>query len=70
VSTLERLYQYAKATGAGALENFATEALAGRGPPEPATGDQRAQGAPLLPPDDVTELEVDTQVAVPGAATS
>jgi hypothetical protein len=29
MSTLERLYSYAKATGAGARENFTTEALAG-----------------------------------------
>lgn len=66
MSTLERLYSYAKASGAGARENFTTEALAGAIRDDPAPMLRLLRDAGLLPPDEVTELELDTQVVLTG----
>ena len=66
MSTLERLYSYAKSTGAGARENFTTEALAGAARANPAPLQRLLRDAGLLPPDDMTDLSLDTQVVLPG----
>jgi hypothetical protein len=66
MSTLERLYSYAKATGAGARENFTTEALAGAIRNDPAPMLRLLRDAGLFPPDEVTEVGPDTQVVLPG----
>jgi hypothetical protein len=66
VSTLERLYSYAKSTGAGARQNFTTEALAGAARTNPAPLLRLLREAGLLPPDEITDLSLDTQVVLPG----
>ena len=66
MSTLERLYSYAKAAGAGALENFTTEALAGAIRDDPAPMLRLLRDAELLPPSDTMDLDLDTQVVLPG----
>jgi hypothetical protein len=66
MSTLERLYAYAKSTGAGARENFTTEALAGAVRTNPIPLLRLLREAALLPPDDITDLSLDTQVVLPG----
>lgn len=57
---------YAKASEASARENFTTEALAGaiRVDPEPIVAVLRSKG--LLPAEDISAVEVDTQIAVQG----
>lgn len=66
VSTLNRLYEYAKTTGVGALENFTTEALAGtfRHHPRPLLELLRDRG--LLAAGEPTTLAVETQFIVAG----
>ena len=66
VSTLERLFTYAKASEVSARENFTTEALAGaiRIEPEPFVDFLRT--GLLLPPGPIRDIDISTQVAVPG----
>lgn len=66
MSTLERLFTYAKASEVAARENFTTEALAGaiRIEPDPFLAFLR-EGL-LLGPGPVRDLGVNTQVVVPG----
>lgn len=66
MSTLERLYAYAKSTGAGARENFTTEALVGAARTSPAPLLRLLRDAGFLQPDEVTDLDFDTQVVLPG----
>jgi hypothetical protein len=66
-STLSRLFTYAKAAGADAVENFTTEALAGaiRNDPSPLLRGLSSIGVEVTPP--ITEVA--TQVNIPGVGT-
>ena len=66
MSTLERLFSYAKASEVESRENFTTEALAGAIRVEPAPFVEFLRIGHLLGPDDVSHLAVTTQVPMPG----
>lgn len=67
-STLDRLFNYAKAIGADARENFTTEALAAAIREDGAPIVEALSGAGVLPLDASYQVEgVQTQVPMPGA---
>lgn len=66
MSALERMYTYAKAVGAGARENFTTEALAAAIRTDPAPFLEFFQGAGLMPIGPIARLELETQLVLPG----
>ena len=67
MSTLDRLYSYAKSTGAGARENFTTEALAGLIHDDPAPILRVLRDGGHLPLGKPSDIALDTQVVLPGA---
>jgi hypothetical protein len=65
-STLQRLFVYAKASGAAAIENFTTEALAGAIRADPAPFLSLLREAGIVPAGSVSDLAVVTQMVMPG----